>query len=128
MDKPRFIGMLVALAMVSTVSYGHHAQAPFFDQSRFVEIEGVVNRFDFRNPHPVLYIDALNESGETEQWGIQFGNATALRRLGWHAGIVEPGERIRARGHPSWNPETHGMVGAEVIKEDGSVLGAPTSD
>jgi hypothetical protein len=108
--------------------YAHHAQAPFFDQNREVEIEGVVTRFDFRNPHPVLYVDVTNDSGEIEEWQIQFGNATGLRRRGWHKDIIGPGERIRARGHPSWNSGTHGMQGARVIKEDGSILGASTAD
>ena len=106
----------------------HHAQAPFFDQSSEVEIEGVVSRFDFRNPHPVLYVDVTNEAGEIVTWEIQFANATSMRRRGWHKDIIGPGERVRASGHPSWNPETHGMQGAQVIKADGSVLGAPVED
>lgn len=109
-------------------AYSHHAQAPFFDQSRDVEIEGVVTRFDFRNPHPILYVDVTNEDGEVEGWQIQFGNATGLRRRGWHKDIVQPGERISARGHPSWNPGSHGMQGARVTKADGSALGASTAD
>jgi len=118
----------LAAILLSSPLFAHHAQAPFFDQSREVEIEGVVTRFDFRNPHPVLYVDVTNDSGEIEEWQIQFGNATGLRRRGWHKDIIAPGEKVRARGHPSWNQETHGMQGARVIKEDGSVLGAPTSD
>ncbi|MDH3420822.1 MAG: DUF6152 family protein [Gammaproteobacteria bacterium] len=106
----------------------HHAQAPFFDQNTEVEIEGIVTRFDFRNPHPVLYVDVTNDSGDVEEWQIQFANATGLRRRGWHKDIIGPGERIRASGHPSWNPETHGLQGRRVLKEDGSVLGAPVED
>ncbi len=97
-------------------------------QRRAVEIEGVVTRFDFRNPHPILYVDVTNEDGEVEGWQIQFGNATGLRRRGWHKDIIQPGERISARGHPSWKPNTHGMQGASVIKEDGNTLGASTAD
>ncbi|HSG64877.1 MAG TPA: DUF6152 family protein [Gammaproteobacteria bacterium] len=118
----------ISILPIPTVAEAHHAQAPFFDQSREVEIEGVVTRFDFRNPHPVLYVDVTNDSGEVEEWQIQFGNATGLRRNGWHKDIIGPGEKIRARGHPSWNPETHGMQGARVVKEDGSILGAATAD
>ena len=117
-----------AAALLAMPLAAHHAQAPFFDQSREIEIEGVVTRFDFRNPHPVLYVDVTNDAGEIEEWQIQFGNATGLRRRGWHKDIIGPGERIRARGHPSWNPETHGMQGARVTKADGSILGASTAD
>lgn len=115
-------------AALAVPAHAHHAQAPFFDQSRETEIEGVVTRFDFRNPHPILYVDVTNENGEVVNWQIQFGNATNLRRRGWHKDIIQPGERISARGHPSWNPGTHGMQGARVVKEDGSVLGAPVED
>lgn len=118
---------LAALLLVAPLS-AHHAQAPFFDQSTEIEIEGVVSRFDFRNPHPVLYVDVTNDAGEVVTWEIQFANATAMRRRGWHKDIIGPGERVRASGHPSWNPETHGMQGAQVIKADGSVLGAPVED
>lgn len=127
----RTSGLLVVICagvLLPAAGFSHHAQAPFFDQSREVEIEGVVTRFDFRNPHPVLYVDVTNEAGEVENWEIQFGNATGLRRRGWHRDIIQPGERVSASGHPSWNTETHGMQGARVLKEDGSVLGAPVED
>jgi hypothetical protein len=113
-------GALVALLAGPAVA--HHAQAPFFDLNTEIEIEGVVTRFDFRNPHPIMYIDVTNDAGEIEGWQIQFSNATGLRRQGWHKDIVQPGERIRARGHPSWNPGTHGLQGTHVTKQDGSEL------
>ena len=118
-----FLGALLSLPIAA-----HHAQAPFFDQSREVEIEGIVTRFDFRNPHPVLYVDVTSDDGEVENWQIQFANATAMRRRGWHKDIIGPGERVRASGHPSWNPDSYGLQGAQVIKADGSVLGAPVQD
>jgi len=128
MNRIHIASIAVTALLLGGPLAAHHAQAPFFDQSREVEIEGVVTRFDFRNPHPVLYVNVMNDDGEIVEYQIQFGNATNLRRRGWHRDIIGPGERIRARGHPSWNPETHGMQGARVIKEDGSVLGAPTTD
>lgn len=124
--KAIFVGCVAMLVNLPIAA--HHAQAPFFDQSREVEIEGIVTRFDFRNPHPVLYVDVTNDSGEVEEWQIQFANATGLRRRGWHKDIIGPGEQVRASGHPSWNPETRGLQGRRVLKEDGSVLGAPVED
>ncbi len=126
--KLQALTMGLASLFLTAPLAAHHAQAPFFDQSTEVEIEGVVSRFDFRNPHPVLYVDVTDEAGEVVTWEIQFANATAMRRRGWHKDIIGPGERVRASGHPSWNPETHGMQGAQVIKADGSVLGAPVED
>ena len=128
MMRMLYLAAGVIAILLPALGNSHHAQAPFFDQSREVEIEGVVTRFDFRNPHPVLYVEVTIEEGQVESWEIQFGNATGLRRRGWHSDIIRPGERVTARGHPSWNPDTHGMQGARVLKEDGSVLGAPVED
>ena len=122
------LSMSLVVAALSAPAQAHHAQAPFFDQSREVEIEGVVTFFDFRNPHPMLYVDVTNDDGEIEKWEIQFGNATALRRRGWHKDVVIPGEKIKARGAPSWNPQTRGLQGTNVTKEDGTRLGAPLTD
>jgi len=47
---------LVLAAAVSTAR-AHHAQAPFFDQERTVEVRGTVVRWIFRNPHPVLEVE-----------------------------------------------------------------------
>jgi hypothetical protein len=118
----RFIALAWLGAWGSVPVFAHHAQAPFFDQSREVEIEGVVTRFDFRNPHPILYIEVTNAEGQIEAWQIQFSNATGLRRQGWTKDSVQPGERVRARGHPSRNPGTLGLQGQYVTKQDGSEL------
>ena len=104
--KLQALTMGLAALLLAAPLAAHHAQAPFFDQSTEVEIEGIVSRFDFRNPHPVLYVDVTDAAGDVVTWEIQFANATAMRRRGWHKDIIGPGERVRARGHPSWNPET----------------------
>ena len=36
------------------IAAAHHSQAAAFHMDRWVEIEGIVQRWLFRNPHPVL--------------------------------------------------------------------------
>ena len=79
------IGWVALLFSVSLDA--HHAQAPFFDQSREVEIEGVVTRFDFRNPHPVLYVDVTNDDGEVEF--VVADVALATNEGVWVAGLPD---------------------------------------
>lgn len=112
-------------ALLASPAEAHHAQAPYFDFSKQIEIEGVVQRFDFRNPHAIMYVEVENEQGETEVWRIQFANATNLRRRGWTPDMIQPGVKIHALGHPSRNPEEHGMNGAEIILPDGTRFGSP---
>ena len=110
-------GMLIAPTLVA-----HHSQAPFYDLERFVEIHGVVTRFEFINPHPHAYVEVTGEQGETVEWAIQFANRTNMRKRGWTAETLEPGDVLTAVGHPSFAPGTYGMQGATITMADGTVL------
>lgn len=116
--------MRVRLALLSvfacgTLANAHHSQAPFFDQSRDVEIEGVVQRFDYRNPHAILYVDVTDTNGNVATWALQFASLAVLIRAGIPADIVAPGDRIKAIGHPAWNEESHGMASVAITTADG---------
>ena len=53
--------MLLAL---SSAAFAHHGFAAHYDPDRVIRIEGTVKRFDFINPHGLLFIDSVNEAGE----------------------------------------------------------------
>ncbi len=125
----RFAVALAALAVAKhPLALSHHSQAPFFDQSRDVEIEGVVQRFDYRNPHAVLYVEVANGEGGIDVWSLQFASLAILMRAGIRPDIVAAGDRIRAIGHPSWNPESFGMAGVAITTPDGREFVDPLRD
>jgi hypothetical protein len=115
----------LAVAFVTLAAFepppalSHHSQAPFFDQSRDVEIEGVVQRFDYRNPHAVLYVEVSNGEGGIDVWSLQFASLAILMRAGITPDLVAAGDRIKAIGHPSWNPGSFGMAGVAITTSDG---------
>jgi hypothetical protein len=109
-----------ALALLGTVALAHHAQAPFFDQERTVEVRGTVVRWIFRNPHPVLEVAAENERGERVVWAVQFAPATLLAKRGWTDQTFKPGDAIVATGHPSRAPGTYGLEHRGLERADGS--------
>ena len=111
-------GMLVLASPLGA----HHSQRPFYDYGLWVEIEGTVNRFNFGNPHPVLYLEVAEPNGETVEWKLLFPPAAVLMRRGWTAEQFVPGEVITARGHPSRQPGTHGMARLTIARSDGTVV------
>ena len=111
----------IALLALWSSAQAHHSQAPFFDQSRDVRIEGVVQKFDFRNPHAILYVEVEGDRG-VEVWQLQFASVTILIRAGVTADSFEPGERIVAIGHPSRNAESLGMASIAATKQDGTQI------
>jgi hypothetical protein len=122
--KPTLVLLSCVSATFGSQTFAHHSQAAYFNFDKEVEIEGVVSRFDFRNPHAYMYVDVEDDNGETVTWRIQFGNATGLRRRGWAPDMIQPGVHVTARGHPARKEEEHAMAGAAIILPDGTKFGS----
>ena len=124
MAVPRAIGRacLAAACLVAGSAVAHHSSAPFYDETRSVEALGVVTRFEFKNPHSFLYLEAVGEDGGAIAWEIEMGPAVSLTRRGWTPDTIDAGDEIRAVGRPSRAPGTWGMCCAELTKPDGSPI------
>jgi hypothetical protein len=122
----RFTAVLAsALALGSAAgAFAHHAQAPFFDQDRTVEVRGTVVRWYFRNPHPVLEVETA-QSGTKIVWEVQFAPATVLAKRGWSANTFKVGDAVVATGHPSKAPGTYGLEHQSLERADGSPVVRP---
>jgi hypothetical protein len=109
-------------ATASTAVHAHHSQQPFFKMDENLEIRGVVARFEFTNPHPIIYLDVTDETNAVVQWQIEGPTAVYLTRNGWSADSIVPGDRIAVRGAPPKKVGAHAMAGREVVKDDGTRL------
>jgi hypothetical protein len=112
------VALLAALRAGPVIA--HHAQTPFFDQDRTVEVRGTVVRWVFRNPHPVLEVEATDGGGNKTVWEVQFAPATVLAKRGWTEATFKPGDAVVATGHPSRAPGTFGLEHRSIERADGS--------
>jgi hypothetical protein len=105
-------GVLGGLLTGSSVSLAHHGQAGLFDEARTVEVRGTVKEWSFVNPHPVLTLEATNESDTHVEWEVYFGPAAVsrLRQQGFSADTFKVGEPLVVTGHPA----TSGARGIDV--------------
>ena len=115
-----FVGAVALFAALGAAA--HHAQAPFFDQDKTVEVRGTVVRWIFRNPHPVLEVEADGGQGQKIVWAVQFAPATVLAKRGWTDQTFKPGDAVVATGHPSRAPGTYGLEHRSIERADGSPL------
>jgi len=100
----------------------HHAEAPFYDMERTIEIRGVVTKWAFKNPHPFLYVDVSDDKGTKTEWTIEFVGPVRLAKIGWSSKTFTPGEIVTVNGHPSRAADTHGISSATVARADGKVI------
>jgi Family of unknown function (DUF6152) len=55
-----------------------------FDADKTITLTGMVNEFQWRNPHARIVLTVNNEQGQADQqWVIEMNAAAALARLGW---------------------------------------------
>ncbi|MYJ94994.1 MAG: hypothetical protein F4053_05185 [Proteobacteria bacterium] len=76
---PICAGLLFVCSSVTA----HHSNAPHYDRERPITIVGVVEEFEFVNPHAFLHIRAENEYGESVVWACEMQTANTIRRQGW---------------------------------------------
>ena len=115
------LAAVVALGFVLTTppAEAHHSSTPFYDDTQDVEVIGTVLRFNFRNPHSFIFIEAENQDGEMVEWEVELGAAVTMSRRGWTRETISAGDQIKAVGNPSRAEGTFGLCCAELTQPDG---------
>lgn len=112
---------LLAIGLIAGVSHAHHGASSQFDQSKSLEVTGVVTKLRFVNPHSYVYFDVTNEDGNVDNWRCEMRAATVLKRSGWTADMFSPGTRVRIEGVPA-RREPHGCYVNRIVFDDGEVI------
>jgi hypothetical protein len=112
-------GLMILLAVSGTAG-AHHSNAPHYDASRPVQIEGVVSEFEFVNPHAFVHVDVAGDSG-TVGWDCELAAAIMLTRRGWSADTLVPGQPITVNGIAA-RRDPHGCSIRSIVLEDGTEL------
>jgi hypothetical protein len=106
------------------VALSHHAQAPVYDGTRTVTINGIVTEFRFINPHAMMAIEVTDDSGTKEVWAIELAGRLSLSRDGWSDDSVAVDEHVTITGHPM-HSGANGLWLTRIVLGDGSELLGP---
>ena len=120
--------VVVGLVITGLPVEAHHNSAPFYDNTKSVEVVGTVVRFNFRNPHSFIFIRAEDEDGEMVEWEVEMGAAVSMSRRGWSPETIKAGDPIKAVGQPSRAEGTYGVCCAQLTKPDGSRIALVRSE
>ena len=87
--------------------FAHHSFTAAYDNTKRVEVEGVVTEFIWRNPHSFLRINVTSEAGETEIWSLEWGSSSQLSAEQYPVTrtSIRPGDRIIGGGEPGRDPK-----------------------
>ena len=87
----------VGASLAATNAFAHHNATAAFT-TNIIDVEGYVTEFSFTNPHVNFLFGVTDENGETTEWLAEGSSATTLRREGWTAETIQPGQYFRVTG------------------------------
>ena len=70
----RLAPAVVLCAWFTADAEGHHSISAAYDDSKRTTIEGVVDQFQFINPHPFVVLNVVADGRPMESWRLELGN------------------------------------------------------
>ena len=125
------LSLIVSLIVVSTPLFSHHGRAGTYAGTEPVTSQGIVLRFDYRNPHVRIYFETTDENGDATQWSGEMANVSQFVRAGWTKRRMEeqlePGTVLTFTYLPSTVPfssgDTRDSIVMRMINGGGEVVG-----
>jgi len=103
--SPRLIATLsvaVGLLFPSLASFGHHGSNVVYDLAQSITVTGTVTKFQFVNPHALIFFEVADEDGEAVEWLAGLPSASGLSaNEGWTKDFLKPGDEITVTGAPA---------------------------
>ena len=87
--------------------YAHHSFTATYFEDKKVKIEGKIITFQFRNPHSFVTVEAPDEKGGMQRWGVEWGGAGQLGSQGITRETFKSGDQVVITGNPGRNPDDH---------------------
>jgi hypothetical protein len=115
----RFASLAIFLAICAPLS-AHHGGSDY-DLQHPRTVKGSVTEFDWSNPHCQIFLDVKDDSGKVVNWAIETLAPAVLRRAGWSASTLHPGDQIAITFVPSKRNTPIGML-RKVVLQDGTEL------
>jgi hypothetical protein len=106
------LATLVLLAAAVPLA-AHHGTNISYDRSKQFTTQATVTRFEYRNPHPELFVDFKDDKGTTQSWTLELlPNPAQLIRNGWSRQksleVLQPGTSVMVTIAPA---KAGGIVG-----------------
>lgn len=96
----------LGLLLFAVGASAHHGGAAY-DGSQTITVTGAVTKFEFINPHVLIYVAVADEGGKVVEWSGELTTPIRLARMDgggavkWSKDILQPGDEIMLSGNPA---------------------------
>ena len=97
---------MTGLLFFASGAWAHHGGAAY-DETETITVTGAVTKFQFINPHVLIYIAVTEENGDTVEWSGELTTPIRLARMDragavkWSKDLLQPGDEITLSGNPA---------------------------
>jgi hypothetical protein len=107
--------VVIAIAIAAAASAGslsaHHSYSAY-ETDRLVEVEGVIEEFDWRAPHSLLKV----RSDESQLYVFEWQAPIGLQRRGIQQDTLKKGDRIVVTGNPHREFEQNRILNFKSVR------------
>lgn len=116
------VGLLVA----SSAAFAHHGTSAY-EMTKTITLKGTITRFDFTNPHSMVYFDVKDNKGNLVHWVCETNPPGRAIRAGWTRDSLKPGDQVTITFNPAKNGAPVGFL-QKVVLANGKVLGIKVTE
>ena len=117
-------GWWVAALLVAVAPVQAHHSFAMFDQTKQVELKGVVKEFQWTNPHSWVQLEVKTDKGEVQEWSLEALSPNVLSRMGWKRNSLKPGDAVTVTFNPVRDGSHAGNL-LSVTMANGQKVGGP---
>ena len=111
------VGVLCAVGSATA----HHAFSAEFDANRPLELQGVVAKTEWINPHSWIHVDVEGADGQVVTWAIECGAPNSLMRRGLNKNSIPVGTELVIEGFGAKDGSTTANA-RDITFPDGSTF------
>lgn len=119
---------LMLICLAANAGIAHHSAIAEYDPSNPVQIEGVLTRVEWKNPHIWFYLDVTNADGSVSNWGFSGAPPGLLFRRGISRESLTLGEIIKVEGFRARDGSTNASGGQVTFADGRQVFTASPED
>jgi hypothetical protein len=97
-----FLSLVFGVLMFTGLLSAHHGTS-VFNMDTLTTVKGTVTKFEFMNPHALIFVDVPDNKGNLEHWIAEESSNNHLSRSGWSKNTLNVGDQVTIVGHRARN-------------------------
>jgi hypothetical protein len=101
---------VAAIFALAAIPISAHHGVTNYDMKKTISLTGTVTAFDWSNPHCLVYLDAVDDSGHIKHWTLEMTSTFTMSHRGWDRDTLKRGDQVVIETHPAKNGAPIGIT------------------